>query len=160
MENFCFYEEIGEKNCKPYILLLMMNDLLGETADDKKLVRNFNCFGDEPFGLLEKLNRIFFNVMHYLPDKQIKKMNSVLKEKHSVFENINELFCFYKKTINWFCIYYKDEKLCKIWIKSDGEQSRLERGKIDKIFQVHKYFEQFKNIMDNLERNRKRLTNF
>lgn len=48
-------------------------------------------------------------------------MNSVLKEKHSVFENINELFCFYKKTINWFCIYYKDEKLCKIWIKSDGE---------------------------------------
>ena len=69
MENFCFYEEIGEKNCKPYILLLMMNDLLGETADDKKLVRNFNCFGDEQFGLLEKLNRIFFNVMHYLPDK-------------------------------------------------------------------------------------------
>ena len=44
----------------------MMNHLLGKTNNVERLVRNFSRLGDEHFVTLEKLDRIFFNVLGYL----------------------------------------------------------------------------------------------
>ena len=44
----------------------MMNHLLGEASDQMKLIRNFNCFVNEYFVILTKLDRIYYNVLGYL----------------------------------------------------------------------------------------------
>ena len=73
-----------------------------------------------------------------------------IQERFSKFENVENLFCFYKTRIKWLCQNFFNEKLATIFCAAkDGNWETVDDESTEKIYRCHEPFLKFNAIMNN-----------